>query len=179
MNDILGLQRGTVVLKKHHKEWKEVFDHEKAHLKTLLEDLALDIQHIGSTAVPDLAAKPLLDMLLAVRNIETDVQTMRPLLENIGYMYRKDGPNDDVRRLFMKGPEENRTHHLHVTERGSTFWKQSLAFRDWLRSHPEDARQYELLKEELVRQYADTRELYTSGKYKFIEAILAKCCPEH
>lgn len=177
MNGILGVKRGTVILKKHHKEWKEAFDAEKESLEKLLGGTVLDIQHIGSTAVPGLSAKPLLDMLLAVHSLSDDVAKVRPVLEQYGYIYREHGPDDHARRLFMKGPEDSRTHHLHVTERGSSFWKRSIAFRDWLCSHPEDVKQYEALKEELAEQHADAREFYTKGKQEFIEAILEKCCP--
>lgn len=69
MNDTIGLKRGAVVLKKHHKEWSAAFDAEKANLEKLLGDIVLDIQHTGSTAVPGLLAKPLIDMTMAVRTL--------------------------------------------------------------------------------------------------------------
>lgn len=178
MNAILGLKRGAVVLKQNHKEWQEAFGIEKLSLEKLLGNMAVDIQHIGSTAVPGLSAKPLLDMLLGVHSLSDDVVKIRPVLEQYGYTYREHGPDDAVRRLFMKGPDESRTHHLHVTECGSSFWKRSVAFRDWLLSHPEDVKRYEILKQELVQQYADAREFYTKGKNEFIEAVLEKCCPK-
>lgn len=173
MNDVIGLKRGTVVLKKHHKEWKEAFDAEKENLEKLLGDIVLDVQHIGSTAVPGLSAKPLIDMLMAVRSL-SDVEVIRPILEKDGYKYRENGPNDEVKRLFVKGPEEKRTHHLHVTELGSSVWKHDTAFRDWLLTHPEDVKTYEKLKQKLAKEYAETREFYTKGKYEFIEGILKK-----
>lgn len=173
MNDVIGLKRGTVVLKKHHKEWKEAFDAEKANLKRLLGDIVLDIQHTGSTAVPGLLAKPLIDMTMAVRTL-SDAEKIRPILEANRYIYRENGPNDEVKRLFVKGPEEKRTHHLHVTELGSSVWRNDIAFRDWLLSHPEDVKRYEELKQSLAKEHADTREFYTKGKYPFIEEILNK-----
>lgn len=173
MNDVIGLKRGTVVLKKHHKEWKEAFDAEKENLKRLLGDIVLDIQHTGSTAVPGLLAKPLIDMTMAVRTL-SDAEKIRPILEANGYTYRENGPNDEVKRLFVKGPEEKRTHHLHVTELGSSVWRNDIAFRDWLLFHPEDVKRYEELKRSLAKKHAETREFYTKGKYPFIEEILKK-----
>lgn len=177
MDEVLGVGRRMVFLKKRHKEWKEAFDTEKESLKKLLGGTVLDIQHIGSTAVPGLSAKPLLDMLMAVRSL-SEVENIRPILEAHGYTYRENGPDGGVRRLFMKGPEESRTHHLHVTEHRSPFWKRSIALRDWLRLHPEDVKRYEILKGRLAEQYANDRESYTKGKHEFISAILTKCCPD-
>lgn len=175
--DIVGVKRGTVVLKPYNKSWANIFEQEKQLLNNLLGDIILDIQHTGSTAVPGLLAKPLIDMDLAVHSLEIDVAKIRPVLEEVGYHYRENGPNDHVKRLFVKGPEEKRTHHLHVTELGSSVWNNDVAFRDWLLSHPEDIQRYEQLKTRLAKEYADTRELYTQGKAKFIEEILRKALP--
>lgn len=147
------------------------FDAEKANLEKLLGDIVLDIQHTGSTAVPGLLAKPLIDMTMAVHTL-SDAEKIRLILEANGYTYRENGPNDEMKRLFVKGPEEKRTHHLHVTELGSSVWRNDIAFRDWLLSHSEDVKRYEELKQNLAKEHADTREFYTKGKYSFIEKIL-------
>ncbi len=170
MNNVIGLKRGTVILKKHHQEWADAFELECNNLKSLLGDTALDIQHIGSTSVSGLAAKPIIDILMAVESLST-VDDIRPVLEKAGYEYRGNG-SDDRQILFAKGPEELRTHYLHITEHGGPVWHNDIAFRDYLRTHPEAVDSYENLKEKLAIQYADKREDYTAGKAEFIQSIL-------
>ncbi|HEY4486232.1 MAG TPA: GrpB family protein [Candidatus Paceibacterota bacterium] len=166
----IGLKRGTVVLEKHHQEWAEAFGVEKESLKNLLKNSVLDIQHIGSTSIPGLVAKPIIDMLMAVKSLEK-VKNIRSLLESAGYEYRENGPNED-QVLFVKGPEELRTHYLHITELNSSVWQNDLAFRDYLRSHPKTVTEYENLKNDLASKYADKRGEYTSGKNTFIKSVL-------
>lgn len=169
-DDKIGLKRGTVVLKKHHAEWTEAFEAEKEFLKKLLGNVVIDIQHIGSTAVFGLAAKPIIDMLMGVQSL-SDVTHIHPLLENAGYEYRENG-SDDTQVLFVKGPEELRTHYLHITEFESPVWNNDLAFRNYLRTHPNTAQEYEKLKERLASQYTESRKDYTTGKKEFIQSIL-------
>lgn len=166
----IGLKRGTVVLEKHHQEWAEAFELEKESLKNLLGDSVLDIQHIGSTSIAGLAAKPIIDMLMAVKSLD-EVQSIRRPLESTGYEYRENGSNED-QILFVKGPEALRTHYLHITELDSSVWQNDLAFRNYLRSHPEAVTEYEKLKNELASKYADNRGEYTAGKDTFIKSVL-------
>jgi GrpB-like predicted nucleotidyltransferase (UPF0157 family) len=172
MNDKIGLKRGTVILKKYHKEWARAFEAEKKNLQNLLGHVALDIQHIGSTAVPGLVAKPIIDILMAVKSLG-DVSSLRPLLEKAGYEYRKNG-SGNKQILFVKGPEELRTHYLHITELGGSVWQNDIAFRDYLRSHPKAVEEYQKIKEILASKYGDKREDYTAGKSEFIETILSQ-----
>ena len=170
MHEKIGLKRGTVILKKHHKEWAETFGVEKKLLRDLLGDTAIEIQHIGSTAVPGLAAKPIIDIVLAVTSF-ADIPNLRPLLEDSGYAYRENG-SDKTQVLFAKGPEEFRTHYLHITTLGSSVWRNDIAFRDYLRTHPKAMREYEKLKKNLASRYADNREGYTASKDTFIKSVL-------
>jgi len=172
MDDKIGLKRGTVILKNHHQEWAEEFESEKNFLKNLLGDVIIDIQHIGSTAVPELIAKPIIDMLMAVKSLK-DISGFKSLLENTGYQFRENGSND-LKVLFVKGPEERRTHYLHITELGSSVWHDDLAFRDYLRTHPAAVSEYQKIKENLASLYTDRREEYTKGKNEFINSILDK-----
>ncbi len=172
MNQVIGLKRGTVILKKHHQEWGNAFEFERDNLQNLLGDIVLDIQHIGSTSIPGLAAKPIIDILMAVESLSI-VENIRSTLEGVGYEYRENG-SDDNQILFVKGSEELRTHYLHVTEYEGLIWKNDLTFRDYLRIHPEAVSAYEQLKKELAIQYADKRESYTAGKSEFIQSILEK-----
>lgn len=166
----IGLKRGTVVLQKYRQEWGTAFEIEKESLEKLLGDIAINIQHIGSTSVPGLAAKPVIDMLMAVKSLD-DASDFRALLEKAGYEYRENG-SDEEKLLFVKGPEELRTHYLHITRLDSPVWQNDIDFRDYLRSHPEAAAEYQKLKEMLASKYADRRENYTAGKSEFIRTIL-------
>ena len=138
----------------------------------MLGHVALDIQHIGSTAVPGLAAKPIIDILMAVKSL-SDVSSLRPLLEKAGYEYRGNS-SDNKQILFVKGHEELRTHYLHIAEFGGSVWQNDIAFREYLRSHPNAEDEYQKLKEVLASKYADKREDYTAGKSEFIETILSQ-----
>jgi len=166
----IGLKRGNVVLEKHHRKWGEAFEVEKESLKKLLGDLVLDIRHIGSTSVSGLVAKPIIDMLVAIKSME-EVHNICSLLKSAGYEYRENGSNED-QILFVKGSEDMRTHYLHITELDSDVWQNDLAFRDYLRSHPEVVTEYGKLKNKLASKYADNRGEYTAGKDAFIKSVL-------
>lgn len=172
MSEHVGLKRGTVILKKYHEKWARAFEEEKTNLKKLFDDAVIDVQHIGSTAIPNISAKPIVDMLMAVRSL-SEVPKMRSALEDAGYTFRENG-SDDIQILFVKGPGERRTHHLHITELGSPEWRNSIAFRDYLRAHPDEAARYEELKKELAARYANEREMYTAVKQEYIEEVPKK-----
>jgi GrpB-like predicted nucleotidyltransferase (UPF0157 family) len=169
---MIGLKRGAVTLAKHHGEWAAAFEAEKANLEQLAGDVALDIQHFGSTSIPGLAAKPIIDILMAVRSL-SEVIKIRPALESAGYEYRENG-SDDVQILFAKGPEVKRTHYLHITALGSSGWQNPLAFRDYLRTHPDELRRYEELKQNLAERYSDHREQYTAGKKDYVDEVVTR-----
>lgn len=156
--------------------WPALFAEEAARLREALPaELVLGLEHFGSTAIPGLAAKPIIDILIAVRSLaEAQEKAIEPL-EALGYLYWYDNPKTD-RMFFVKGlPPEGarRTHHVHMTETSGEMWRR-LAFRDHLRTHPEDARRYERLKRELAAAHRDDREAYTDAKAAFVAEILAK-----
>jgi len=169
---MIGLKRGTVALEKHNKGWAAAFEEEKANLEQLLSDVALDIQHFGSTSIPDLSAKAIIDVLMAIRSLR-DVGKMRNILESAGYECRENG-SDDMQVLFAKGPEVKRTHYLHITTQDSSVWKNALAFRDFLRTHPNELRRYEEIKQKLAERYPDNRMMYTAGKRDYVQEVLSK-----
>ncbi len=132
------------------------------------------VEHVGSTAVPNLAAKPIIDIMVGIRTLAEAPLVVEPLA-NIGYEYV---PEYEVtmpeRRYFHKGPEMARTHHLHMVEPTSEFWKRQLAFRDYLRAHPDAAEEYARLKRGLAVQYQWDRNAYTDAKTEFVQAVLSK-----
>ncbi len=156
--------------------WPTLFAEEAARLRAALPaDLILGIEHFGSTAVPGLAAKPIVDILIAVRSLtEAQERAIEPL-EALDYLYWYDNPKTD-RMYFVKGMPPHgvrRTHHVHMTETSGEMW-QRLAFRDYLRAHPEEAQRYERLKRALAAAHRADREAYTDAKAAFVVEIMEK-----
>jgi GrpB-like predicted nucleotidyltransferase (UPF0157 family) len=135
--------------------------------------LVLGIEHFGSTAVPGLAAKPIIDILIAVVSLTRAKATMVEPITGLGYVYWVENPKTD-RMFFVKGMPpygERRTHHVHITEPDGEMWRRRLAFRDYLRARPDEARRYEALKRDLAVRYPTDREGYTDAKTEFVEAV--------
>ena len=135
-------------------------------------DEAVGVEHIGSTAVPGLAAKPVIDLMAGVRELPLRRREISALAR-YGYEFRGEAGVPD-RAFFRKFTSGVRTHHLHVTVFGSEFWREHLLFRDYLRTHPGEARRYETLKRELAKTHLADRELYTAGKSGLILGLLAR-----
>ena len=167
---MIGLPRGKVQIVPHHWQWKSIFESEATLLGSLFPDVILQIEHIGSTAIEGMAAKPIIDLMGVVASLE-EAKPFRAQLERVGYEYRPDATAPD-RIFFAKGPRSHRTHHLSLTARGSTFYKEKLLFRDYLRANAEAAEEYRRLKEELATKYGDNRGAYTEGKSDFVKRIL-------
>ncbi len=171
---MLGLKRGIVQLVPHQEVWRELFLEERTRLKALLGDGVVEIEHIGSTSISGMTAKPTLDVGVGVgvEDFEEAFALIAPL-ERIGYNYRGDY-GIPRRHSFIRGTAEVRTHHLHMVEVHSENWKKTLFFRDYLRAHPEAAKQYQTLKEELVQKFPDNREAYIECRHAFIQDILSR-----
>lgn len=165
---MLGLHKGRVALSPHSELWHQLFGEEEVRLRHALGGRAVAIEHIGSTAICGLSAKPIIDIAAAVAQA-ADAASCVEALETIGYQGR--GENGIPGRLyFVKG--EPRTHHLHVVEVSSDLWRNHLAFRDYLRRHGRAVEEYETLKRRLALEYAMDREAYTDGKARFIREVL-------
>ena len=158
----------AVALVDHDPSWTSAFEQERSALLLHLGASALSVEHVGSTAVPGLRAKPVLDIMVGVR--ELALPAFQAPLEELGYVHVPIGCRE--RLFFRKGMP--RTHHLHLVLEGGEEQRSHLAFRDWLRGHPEDAREYQDLKERLAERFAHDRDSYTEGKAGFIRGILAK-----
>ena len=167
---MVGLKRGSVTLESHRPEWRQQYEKEVERLESIAGDRLSGYEHIGSTAIEGLAAKPIIDLLAVVDDLSDVRATLVPVLENHGYEHRPD----DVRgRLFLaKGPRTSRTHYLSLTERNSDFHAEKLAFRDYLRENPGAAAEYESLKRELAENHPHDRDSYTERKGAFVERIL-------
>jgi len=167
-----------VVIVEYDPQWPTLYEEEKDRILAVVGRVIVAVEHIGSTAVPGLGAKPIIDIMAAVPHLADAEQCIEPL-ETIGYEYVPEY-NDIIpeRRYFHKGPPEGRTHHLHIVELTSEFWERHLLFRDFLRTHPEEAQQYDLLKKELAVRFRSNREAYTDAKTSFIESVVAKAQAE-
>jgi GrpB-like predicted nucleotidyltransferase (UPF0157 family) len=157
--------------------WPALFAAEAERLRSALDpDQVLGIEHFGSTAVPGLAAKPIIDILIAVASLPIAKATMVEPILALGYVYWAENPKPD-RMFFVKGMPpygERRTHHIHITEPDGEMWRRRLPFRDHLRADPDEARRYEALKRDLARRYPADRERYSDAKTDYVEAIYRK-----
>jgi GrpB-like predicted nucleotidyltransferase (UPF0157 family) len=160
-----------VVIVPYAPEWPQLFSELGAALRGALGSVALRIDHIGSTSVLDLEAKPIIDVQISVDSFEP-LDAFRVPLEGMGLVYRADNP-DLTKRYFRESPGTRRTH-IHVRCAGSFSEQLALLFRDYLRAHPGDARRYGELKRDLAEEYRDDRHAYTEAKAAFIWEILAK-----
>lgn len=167
----IGLGRHTVTLRPYDVQWAKLFEAERLRLKTVLGDEA-DVQHIGSTSVPGLQAKPILDVGVGVENFDAAFAYAKPL-EKLGYTFRGE-QGIPRRHYFVKGADNNRTHHLHMLERTNAEWHRLLFFRDFLRTRPDALEQYQKLKTHLAEQFPKDREAYTDGKHTFVQDILSR-----
>jgi GrpB-like predicted nucleotidyltransferase (UPF0157 family) len=165
---MIGLEPGVVRLVPHDESWQRLFEEERERLETAVGEFVLDIQHVGSTSIPGIPAKPIIDMGVAVRNWEEAAVCIVPI-EQLGYVYR--GENGIPRRHFF-GKGDPRSYNLHMNEVGSRDWQNQILFRDYLRQHPETAAEYAALKMRLARQYERNRDSYLAEKAPFIEEVL-------
>lgn len=168
---MIGLKRGTVKLMSHQEEWeknaKELID----TLNRILKNTAVDIQHIGSTAITSIHAKPIIDIVVGVRDLN-DILPYIEVLKRQDIMYR--GGDVAGQLLFVMGDLENdtRTHHIHVVQWNGTDWNNYLNFRDYLNACPEKARVYDECKQKLAMQFSGDRMGYTAGKGELIDSLL-------
>ena len=158
-------------------KWPQMAELEIAKLREFIPDQHLiDIQHVGSTAIPGMLAKPIIDIQIVVDSLLNIKKIAVEALENIGYVYWREDP-DPEKMFFVKGMPpfgDKRTHHVHIIEPHSKRGQHRIIFRDYLIAHPEAAQEYGQLKIKLSQQYTYDREQYTDAKTQFINEILKK-----
>lgn len=170
----LGLARGTVELVSHREAWHDAFERERDRLRVVLGDDALAIEHVGSTAICGLPAKPILDVAVGVPDLATvHAHRDRGTLADLGYADRE---TDDVpdRSFFARGPPERRTHYVSLTPIDGATFREQVAFRDALRGDDGLREAYADLKHGLAAAYGSARERYTAEKSAFVERVLAE-----
>ncbi len=166
--DPLGLESKVVRVVPYDARWPQLYASEEARLRRFLGGLSIVLEHSGSTAVPGLVAKPILD-ILGGRPASVSRESAIDAIERAGYTYRGE-QGIAGRDFFRRG--DPRSHHLHLTTVGSDFWKDHLDFRDYLRGHSDARDAYAALKVDLAKKYPRDREAYIEGKTDFVREIL-------
>jgi len=170
------ITREHVSIVSYDPGWPFLFEEEKKHLLSCLpRELIGRIEHFGSTAIPGMAAKPIVDILVEVTSLEETKARIVPLLNAQGYEYFwRPSHGDDIPPFYAwfikRNPAGIRTHHIHMVEKDFEQWDR-LLFRDYLIEHPDVAREYESLKVDLARTYPNDRVAYTNGKTGYVTRI--------
>lgn len=156
----------------YDSRWASYFRKQKKILEETFGDTILAIEHVGSTAIPGMPAKPIIDIDVGVRSLK-DIVAMRKKFKALAYEHRpfvRGGTKKELKKqeLFVIGSEAKRTHHIHVAVFDSDYWNNDILFRDYLRAHPARARDYAALKQKLAKKFARNRANYTAGKQSFI-----------
>ena len=169
--NMIGLKRHTVQVLNHHPEWLTMAEDSCWQIWSSCQKIVVDVQHVGSTSVPGLPAKPILDIAIGVCD-PSDIDDLRKRLEKMGYIYRGLGTGS-IGHLFVRESAPGvRTEHVHVVLVNSPHWNDYIGFRDILRATVAIRDQYACLKQELAGAFANDRKRYTSGKHRFIQSIL-------
>jgi GrpB-like predicted nucleotidyltransferase (UPF0157 family) len=167
---------GVIEIVPYDAQWVAEFEAEAVRLRLALGALALRIDHHGSTAVPGLSAKPIIDIQVSVKSLQP-LRVCGARLESIGYVHRPH-PDDRICPFFYRPHAWPHTHHVHLVEYGGLEERRTLAFRDYLREHDPVAREYEQLKRDLAGVVSpsdpDPQERYAGGKTAFVERIVVE-----
>jgi GrpB-like predicted nucleotidyltransferase (UPF0157 family) len=168
----LGTAGGVVEIVPYSCEWPELFALEVRRIQEACAGIVRVIEHIGSTAIPGMPAKPILDLMPGLDLFQDGLETIEPL-KRLGYEYA--GENGIPGRYYFRLLHEGKSVvHVHMFEIGTQNWQRHLIFRDQLRTNPAAAMQYAELKKELAARFRNDREAYTNGKSEFINSILQK-----
>ena len=171
---MLGLDKHKVALFDHQIEWETNARETIEKLKPIFGTIAIDIQHVGSTAIKPIKAKPIIDIAVGVTGFD-DLADVVPKLEACGIYKSKQNTIPD-NLLYVIGDTDDviRTHHIHIVVYGSTQWHNYINLCDYLNACPEKAATYEKIKVELAQEYPDDREAYSNGKDEFIIQCLVE-----
>ncbi|REK77021.1 GrpB family protein [Paenibacillus paeoniae] len=155
----------------YQSEWRQLFFHTGTLLRKAMKETAIRIDHIGSTSIEGLAAKPIIDIQISVADYQ-NLACYQLKIESIGFILRSENP-DLSKRYFRERPGDRRTH-IHVRQVGSYSEQLSLLFRDYLRLHPEDCLRYAREKHRLMKEFYHERAQYVEGKGPIVWDILQR-----
>ncbi|NKB70735.1 MAG: GrpB family protein [Candidatus Latescibacteria bacterium] len=169
----IGLKRETVRLVDHDPIWLAMAAASSRRIRRRCGDLIRDIQHVGSTSVADLPAKPILDLLIGVKNLAV-VEQLAPRLQDFDYQYRGQGEGSVGHVFVRESAPHIRTEHIHVVEFDRPHWRVYIDFRDALRDDAVLRAGYAALKQDLQSRFANDRKAYTAAKHEFIQTALGQ-----
>ena len=155
--------------------WPTLFAKERDRILEAVGQWVEEVEHVGSTAIPGLDAKPVVDLMAGLKSMADASSCVEPLT-NLGYSHWAEGAQPH-HHLFVKfvDPEMSaRTHNLHLVEAGGQYWEERLLFRDYLRKHPEAAKEYAQLKHRLASRHREDREAYTEAKADFVCKVVRR-----
>ena len=162
-----------VVVLPYNEQWKHDFLQIKAELANVLGQLAIEIEHVGSTSVQGLSAKPIIDIDVVIKDY-SELENVISALEKIGYQHEGNLGITGREAFKYEGKEHLRKHHLYVCPEDSQELRRHIAFRDYLKTHPDAVREYSCIKEEGAELYPDDIDRYIEHKSPFIEKIYAE-----
>lgn len=168
---MIGLEKQKVQLLAHHESWAAFYIQESKKLLEIMNKDIVGIQHVGSSAIPELASKPVIDILVGLKQLEQGEKYI-VTLQDIGYVY-KGHMGKSNRYFFSKYKLKKNTFNLHLTEFGDLNWNKMIRFRDLLLTNRQIREKYNRLKLELSEKYPKDRNQYTQEKAVFIESALA------
>jgi GrpB-like predicted nucleotidyltransferase (UPF0157 family) len=169
---VLGLTYGQVRLVDSDPGWPRAFELLAAELRAALGELSVAVEHVGSTAVPGLVAKPILDLAVGLAPAADPDRVVRAI-ERLGYEYRGDKGDTGGLLFVLEDRPAHRIAHLHVVPHGGERWRRYLAFRDRLRTDPDARAAYSEVKRRLGEQFEGDRQAYTAGKAAFVAWLLS------
>lgn len=167
----IGLKRGLLELVPYDPEWEVFFNNEKNEIRKAIGQFILAIEHIGSTSIKNMCAKPIIDIAIGLKKYDDGFKCVEGL-SKIGYLYF--GERGIPGRHYFRRDSEIVKFHLHMHEITSEEWKNHILFRDYLRNHEKEAKEYTELKYDLKHKFGNDIEKYTEAKAEFINNILKK-----
>lgn len=170
---MIGLKRGIVKIVPYRKEWAKLFEKEKKRLEKALGNKVVDIQHVGSTSIQNMPAKPIIDINVGIKMMKNSGKFIK-LFKSLGYEYNPKFGSGRTHMVFIKGNRVSKTHHLHLMRYNGDIWKKHLSFRNYLHEHKSDAKKYEQLKKSLQKKFTNDIHSYIINKAEFIKNIIKK-----
>jgi GrpB-like predicted nucleotidyltransferase (UPF0157 family) len=181
MEKEIGLRKGFVKVEKYNPKWQEEFIKEKENLKEIFGNVAKSIEHVGSTSIVGLSAKPIIDIAVGVDALEDINKVKDKILKFSHYTIKEDNAIGEIlmrRGTPVKAGEikpDYITHFIHIMEINGRKYKETISFRDYLMANNEVLREYENLKQKLAINYENDRKTYSKAKEEFIKSVLSKC----
>ena len=175
MKEELGLTIGCVTLSSYNPNWKILFKEEKKNLEIIFGSLAKEIEHVGSTSIEGISAKPIIDIAVGLDDLKEFSKVKKMFKESY---HVKENPTEGEELIVKRKDENTTTYLIHVMDRKENRYQDTILFRDYLRTHVKAKKDYEKLKQELAEKYQNDRKTYTASKNDYIKGILKKAKKE-